>query len=503
MTALLLVGLLGCAKPWDQLATLDFGDVPFDNPLVSSPDARIRSYETTLPCPDGSPAHFYLVYRADQTEPGPLAVVTHSGAFDYVLDPQAATDSPLYQATWRAASRLSRDWSDKMVWESLGMYPGTVMPSEDNRGALAAALVDAGISQLWPGNCWADLWHDESGFQENDYQTEGINRNGRTFAWWMVRFGFDPDFAAQQGVALPVPLSSELYLAGLGDGARGVVELLTHPDLPQVAGAILDSPPDLLSPYFDPTAELYGEAEGLRRIWGDETSVATIDQWSLLAVLASDAAGSDGASSSAGPPAPPVDTGGSDTGPPDDGRPDSGDTGPQLPGDSGGDTGGSGLTGLGSFQVPAHVALVWSQADPRQPVATTASTAQALAARPEGWVIDTRARAHVFSNADRDAAAQLVDFLQTGTQSEITWQADGAGDSGTGDSGAGDSGTGDSGTGDSGTGDSGTGDGGTGDSGTGDSGTGDGGASTARAASTDRSVSDTHALPAGSDECAP
>lgn len=414
MTALLLASLLACVKPYEELATLDFAEVPFDNPLVTSGDARIRTFETTLPCPDGTKARFYLVYRSDLTEPAPAALVFHSGAFDYVLDPSATPEDPLYGATWRAESRLDRDWSDRMVWATLGMYPDVVDASEDNQGALPAALIDAGIVQLVPGNCWADLWHNEASFQDNDFAYENFNRNGRTFAWWMVRMLYEDGFAANMGIELPVELSGELYLAGLGDGGRAAVELLTHDGLPPVSGLLLDSTPDLLSPYLDPIAELDFEREGIERIFPNALDREQIDDWSLLALLQAE----DGA----GDAPPGFDPGAGDTG--DTGAPsDTEDTGVATVPDTGG------IDDLSAYAVPPRIVFVWSQADPRQPQATTQATADALQDRDGAWVLDTRARGHVFSNADADAARSLVDFLVTGTQAEITWQTGGdAGD---------------------------------------------------------------------------
>jgi len=397
---LLIAGLLGCFKPWDQLATLDFTDIPYDSPLVASDDARIRTYQTNLPCPDGSGARFYAVYRADNLDPAPLAVAFHSGAFDYEISPEATSDSALYGATWRTESRMSRDWADRMVWESLGMYPGTVIESEDNQGALPAAMVDAGINQIWPGNCWADLWHNEEGFQDNDYSREGFSRNGRTFAWWMLRLAYEDGFADTQGVSLPFAISDELYLAGLGDGGRGVVELLTHDGMPNVAGALLDSTPDTLSPYLEPTAELSGEADGLARLWADPADLAAIDDWSLLALLQANG-------TSASLAAPPTTQ--------------TGDTG------TGGDLGG--LGDLARFALPARMAMVWSAADPRQPLATTSATADLLTTRSDAWVLDTRTRAHVFTNSKLTAATALVDYLLTGQQTTIDWQATDSGSS--------------------------------------------------------------------------
>ncbi|MCK6507392.1 hypothetical protein L6R53_29180 [Myxococcota bacterium] len=426
MTLLLVAGLLGCFKPWEELVQLDFTDVPFDSSLVASTDARIRTLETGLPCPDGTTARFYAVYRGEAEGPVPLALAFHSGAFDYELDPTATPDSPLYDATWRAQSRMSRDWADQMVWESLGMNPATVLASEDNQGALAAALVDRGVAQLWPGNCWADLWHNEEGFQDNDSALEGFSRNGRTFAWWMVRMAYEEGFADTQGVSLPFQASDELFLVGLGDGGRAVIELLTHEGLPSVKGALVDSVPDRLSPYLDPQNDLDQEAQGLARLWPTDESLAAIDEWSLHAIALAGSGPAPvptggGTGTGTGPTdtgSGPVDTGGE--GPVDTGGGGPSDTGG---GSAGGADGGGGLDGLGSFRLPERLALVWSAADPRQPQATTADTAAVLAEQPGTWVMDTRLRGHVFSNADSAAAGALVDYLLTGTPGTIDWQA--------------------------------------------------------------------------------
>jgi hypothetical protein len=137
----------------------------------------------------------------------------------------------------------------------------------------------------------------------------------------------------------------------------------------------VDSVPDRLSPYLDPQNDLQQEAAGLARLWPTDESLAAIDQWSLLAIAQGEAA------------APPAQG------------------------------------GQGAFVLPERLALVWSAADPRQPQATTADTAAALAQSPGTWVMDTRLRGHVFSNADSAAATALVDYLLTGTPGSIDWQA--------------------------------------------------------------------------------
>jgi len=454
VTALAILTLLGCFKPYEELPVLDFDEVPFDNGLVESADARVRTFSTGLPCPDGARARFHLVYRADTTAPVPVALVFHSGAFDYVLNPDARQDDPIYGATWRADSRLDRDWADKMVWETLGMYPEVVEPAEDNQGALPAALVDAGIAQLYPGNCWGDLWHDEEGYQDNDFSYENMARNGRTFAWWMVRILFEEGFAESQGIELPIALSGDLYLAGLGDGGRGAVELLTHDGLPPVSGILLDSTPDIMSPYLDPIAELTHEAEGIRRIWPEELDQQEIDDWSLLALVQAHestpaappptkggttgdtgSAGDTGSTGTAGDTGTSGDTGGGGLG---DGGLGDGGFGDGGFGDGGAtDTGGDtaepapetgGIDNLADYDVPPRIVYVWSQGDPRQPQASAATTAAALDGNDSAWVIDTQARGHVFTNADVDSSRTLVDFLLTGERGDLAWQSDSGSD---------------------------------------------------------------------------
>lgn len=404
MLLVLLSSLLACVKPYEEQPVLDFTEVPFANGLVNTTSARIRTYETSLPCPDGQGARFYVVYRDDQETPGPVALVFHSGAFDYVQEPAAAPEDPLYQVTWRSDSRLSRDWTDRMVWETLGMYPGTVDPAELHLGALPAALADAGVTQILPGNCWGDLWHNEAGVQDNAFATENLSRNGRTFAWWMVRMLIEDGFAATQGVELPVAMGQDLYLVGLGDGGRGAVELLTHPGMPEVEGVLVDSSPDVLSPYLDPRQELEDQAKGLARLWPEPEDLAEIDDWSLQALARAQSV--------------PAMFGGGDSGARDGGATDTGssDTAALEEG---------GIPDLASFQLPPRLALVWSQADPQLPLSATQSSAAELEAREGTWVIDTRIRGHVFSNQDIEASRFLVDYLLNGNKGPISWTSTG------------------------------------------------------------------------------
>lgn len=347
-------GLLGgCWKPYGDLTALDFGAIDYNNPYLESSGAVISMFDTDLDCPDGKGARFFVVYRPDMTTPAPVAIVLHSGAFDYQLDPEPS--SPLSGSHYYADTRLRRDWATAKVWETLGLNANgqQVDPSEVNDGTLPAALLDAGMVQLYPGNCWGDLWHNEEALVDNDYATEGFARNGRTFAWWMVRMLIESDFAGQQGFQVPVQLDvSNIYLVGLGDGGRGVAELLLHEGIPPIAGVLIDSSPDDLRPFVDAPSDHAEEVEGLRRIFLDE-NLDHIEDWSMMGVME-------------------------------------------------------------AGELPDRTAYLWSDLDPRQPEATMSTTATALA-DAGAWVDNTGLPAHVFVNADIDRARAAVNYLLDGT----------------------------------------------------------------------------------------
>lgn len=243
--------------------------VPYENPHLIRDDVVIQGFDTELECPDGSLARFHIVYPELMTEPAPVAVVLHSGSFDYVL--QHGEDGPLSGPHYHASSRLSGEFAVRKVWETLGLQITDVDPSEDNQGTMPAALANSGVVQLIPGNCWGDMWHNEEGVQGNEVEHDGFPRNGRAFASWMIRFLVDEDFAISQGVEIPAMVDlNALYLIGLGDGGRGVLELLQHPDMPAVAGAMVDSTPDNLAAFTEHPIDFNDKIEGIKRIFGEE-----------------------------------------------------------------------------------------------------------------------------------------------------------------------------------------------------------------------------------------
>lgn len=346
-----LAAAMGCWNPSANLGALTFDEVPYDNPYLASQDVVISAFDSTLDCPTGENARFFGVYDTTITEPAPVAIVLHSGAFDYVVDPDP--ESALSGRHYHGISRLDRGWAISKVWETLGLYFGTVDAYEVNEGTLPAALADAGFLQLYPGNCWGDLWHNEQGYQDNQVDQDGFDRNGRTFAYWMIRMVAEQSFAQGQGFQVPVPVDpTQVYLVGLGDGGRGVTEVLTHENILPIQGALIDSAPDDLSQLLTEEEIWAEEIEGISRIFREE-NLENLDEYSIT----------------------------------------------QL---------------VGTSKLPERVGYVWSDGDPRQPGSTMEGAAAALSTVEGAWVSNRREPGHVFLNGDPELADAAVDYLITG-----------------------------------------------------------------------------------------
>jgi hypothetical protein len=338
-----LVLLLSACWKFDP-ATVDMVEVPYENTGLAV-DARVRMSELEVTCPDGEPDRLFVLFAPADTE-APVAVLLHSGAFDYVVEPDEA--DVLAGEHYHARSRLDRSWSNDKVWETFGLATSEVDPPEENLGTLPTALVNAGVTVLVPGNCWGDLWHGEAGVQEGAPDVDGFQRNGRAAAWETVQH-------VLEGARLPVPWNGELYLAGLGEGGRGVTELLTHADLPTVDGILVDSSPDDLSPYVENPVAWADEVAGLERIFGEELmDPSQRARWTLTGAAEEDL-------------------------------------------------------------LPARVAYLWSSLDPRVPVAAMEGFAALAAMQESNWVVDMGVARHVLTNADAELAAQATDYLLTGT----------------------------------------------------------------------------------------
>ena len=83
---LLLLVLPGCFHPYQDMPALDFTEMVFDRPGLETSSAVVRAFDLeTHTCPDGEPARVYALYSEEAAENAPVAVVLHSGAFDYIV----------------------------------------------------------------------------------------------------------------------------------------------------------------------------------------------------------------------------------------------------------------------------------------------------------------------------------------------------------------------------------------------------------------------------------
>ena len=121
-------------------------------------------------------------------------------------------------------------------------------------------------------------------------------------------------------------------------------------ELPQLAGALIDSSPDDLSAYVDASDAYVEEVEGLARIFGDD-GLDDLSAWSILNTPTSD--------------------------------------------------------------MPDNLGFIWSSQDTRLPLGAGQATAAALEASG-AWVYDTGRAEHVALNGDIELATQAVDFMLTG-----------------------------------------------------------------------------------------
>jgi hypothetical protein len=360
--ALLLLPLLtACAQPYEDLAKLDFSEVAYESEHVASDDAVIQAVDTAVTCPDGESARVFFAFRSSLQGPVPAALVLHSGAFDYIVQPDE--DDPVAGLHYRADSRLSRQWGIAKVWETLGLSRFPVDPEEGSEGTLIAALVDAGVVVVLPSNCWGDLWHRAdvaTGDSVDDLGPEGFLRQGGAFAQLMMDAIYDPETAADAGVRVPLEINlDEVHLVGLGTGGRGVADLLHSEANAGRAprSVVLDSTPDLVAPYLADRLQWGPEVDGMQTIYGDALST-----W--------DAEGSVSALAAAG-------------------------------------------------ALPDRTAVLWSSLDTQVPVAAVLPTGLAVAGLGGSQVaVDVLQEGTVASNRDHGLAADTVLYMAEGATAE-------------------------------------------------------------------------------------
>jgi hypothetical protein len=355
----LAAGASGCWRQHDT--AVDYSLVPLENANAPAGSIWVRAYDTNLACPDGEYASFYAVWDELAPEPAPVAIVFHSGAFDYVSNP--AAEDPTIGTHYATVNRLSAAWAKERVFFTLGMWSPDDEKTEQSTGAIATALAQSGALAIYPANCWGDLWHNEKITNKNDYRTDGFYREGLTFAWWMTQLIVNQAFASAQDFTPPVRVDgSKLYLFGLGDGGRAVGEVLLRATSiqssdvkPVFGGVFVDSSPDDLSYYLINT-QYTQQIRGLQRIFYEDSE--PYGHYSLLNYLG----------------------------------------GTPL-------KGGRGSTG--SYVVPSQMDIIWSSQDSIvaddmiEPMATRAS---ALG----GKVTDTQLSGHVFSSSSITIANDVV-----------------------------------------------------------------------------------------------
>lgn len=217
-----LVLLAGCWKtdrvelPVSQVQLAPGGEV-VDGWVVTDVEVPLR-------CPDGRDARFLFVHPAEPDGPLPTAILYHSGAFDYVVNPTAA--APLEGETLQEIARLEMPFAVRMAYATLGMFPSP-LPTEGHEGAMAAELVERGYALVLPTNCWGDYWHNEPGAADNDFEEDFFFRSGRAAAEWPFRLLSQPLFREAISVELPFEPNTDAPIAvGFGEGGRAIGEVL-------------------------------------------------------------------------------------------------------------------------------------------------------------------------------------------------------------------------------------------------------------------------------------
>lgn len=279
-----LVALSGCWKT--EFNTISETRIAFEPSDAVERGWWVEKFDTELICPNGENSRLYVIYpdaadiRFNEDAPEmPLAILFHSGSFDYKFLPQP--NEPLFGSSYRSTvdgqSFLRGAWSVERTFATLGLYPNDDR-TELHDATLPIALVNRGIAVLMPTNCWGDFWHNRTGVAENDYSSDYFFRDGRTaaeFAWAYATRPFPPG----NPVDFPIAVDDDrIFLIGLGEGSRAVSELLHAKDssgdpLYTPAGLVFDSPIDDLRPYYDRANESFRKvANGLDRIFPEGRS---------------------------------------------------------------------------------------------------------------------------------------------------------------------------------------------------------------------------------------
>ena len=259
--------LMACWMDSSTLPALNINVINFTNEYLEG-DVEVRIYDSPLLCPDGLPASFFLVLPKSD-DPLPVSVIFHSGAMaysDYVEDP----------ATFRASGRLLSEWGSSRVWETLNLSRKTLNTAVTDLGYLPTALANAGVAQIYPTNCWGDLWHNGAEIQVNDAEKEGFVRQGLDMAQFSVDILSNLELAESTGFSdVQDKLDpSNISMIGLGTGGQAIYELLAQGNTADAV--VFDSSPADFTSYLD--GDFASEQEALNRIFGSlDLTVASLN----------------------------------------------------------------------------------------------------------------------------------------------------------------------------------------------------------------------------------
>lgn len=288
---MLFLFAIGCFTPMADPLSVE--KIAFQNDYTNRTDLVLQPFQYGgLTCPDGGPATFYAVYAETLDVAAPIVVFFHAGAFDYV---EARSDGvvPAFDSDeavhYSGQDRFTSEWAANKVFETLGLLDGLsadeIEPTELNLGVLPAKLADEGAFTIYPANCWGDLWHNETGPRNNNWELDGgVHRDGRYLAWVMTAIANPvPEVATEYRTELglddlPISLdASGVYIVGLGEGGRAASELrirdflseVPNQDAALIKGMVVDSTMDNLYMLSKDDAQFHEINDGLARIYPD------------------------------------------------------------------------------------------------------------------------------------------------------------------------------------------------------------------------------------------
>ena len=225
-------------------------------------DWKIDVYESELQCPDGENTNGYFVYPEGASGSTPVAIIFHSGPFDYVINPANQGPNPptLKSSVSGGTSRLERSWAVRRAFATLGMQPD-FDGREAQAGAVPIALAEQGVAMFVVANCWGDYWHNSTA--NPSAASENLDRRGYEAAEWAY------DLVTGGQPVFPISIDANtLYGVGQAEGGRAIAEL-AHTGRTFDA-VILDTYTDELTSYWN-RPDVHGDTiTGLLRIFNDD-----------------------------------------------------------------------------------------------------------------------------------------------------------------------------------------------------------------------------------------